>query len=291
MLPPRTLLAPVDFSDASRASLRCAARLAQRWTASLRVVHVLDPLLAAAAQARRIDLDGSTREELQAFCRSAVLDAGVTPAIEVAVGPPAETICNLASTRGADLIVVGARGLSGLDRLLMGSTTERVIRLARTSVLTVPGRLPGDDVMAWGPVIAALADPGRPEPVVPAAAALAVSLGASLEVVHVVAPLPAPGRWRAEAESVQRARIDEARRTLAAALHGAGDIEPGNVRVVGGAVADTLAAEASRHTKSLALLIMGRAAPGRGPAPGTVASRVIARATAPVMEYLPDESS
>ena len=61
MIPPRTILAPVDFSDASRVSLEHAARLAARWTATLHVMHAIDPLLAAAAGARHLDLAGTTR--------------------------------------------------------------------------------------------------------------------------------------------------------------------------------------------------------------------------------------
>ena len=74
MIPPRTILAPVDFSDASRASLQCAARLAAQWTATLHVMHAIDPLLAAAASAQQVDLEGETRAELRAFLEAAAPD-------------------------------------------------------------------------------------------------------------------------------------------------------------------------------------------------------------------------
>lgn len=286
MIPPRTILAPVDFSDASRASLQCAAALAARWGASLHVVHVLDPLLATAAQMRHFDLVSDARDELEAFCRESRLN-GAAPALHVGVGAAADVICETADVQGADLIVPGSRGLSGLNRLMMGTTVEKVIRRAHTSVLTVPGGYSADEGADWGPVIAAIEDPAHPQPVAVAAAALARALEAPLHLVHVVPPLPALARWRAEADDVSHARSDEAQRTLAAAIAGLDGVEPSNVNIANGIVADELAAEAGRHPRSMPFLVLGRAAPGRGHAPGSVASRVIARATAPVWVYLP----
>jgi nucleotide-binding universal stress UspA family protein len=286
MIPPRAILAAVDFSDASRASLHCAAALARRWSAALHVVHVLDPLLAVAAQMRHIDLVADTRQELLDFCRGIPLAEGRAPALHVVSGSAAQSICDTAAAQGADLIVAGSHGLSGLNRLVMGTTVEHVIRRSHVSVLTVPGRFPAEGVAEWGPVIAAVEDPGHPEPIARAAATLAGALDAPLHLVHVVPPLPALARWQAEADAVHRAKIDEARRTLAAAVRGLDGVEPANVHVADGAVADALAAEARRHTGSMPLLVLGRAMPGHGHTPGSVATRVIAHATAPVWIYL-----
>ena len=56
MMPPRSILAAVDFSAPSRVALEFAARLANHCQASLHVLYVEDPLLAAAAKAQGIDL-------------------------------------------------------------------------------------------------------------------------------------------------------------------------------------------------------------------------------------------
>jgi nucleotide-binding universal stress UspA family protein len=285
MFPARTVLAPVDFSDASRGSLHYAARLARRWNATLHVMHALDPLLAAAAQTRRLDLVAGTRDELESFCASAGVHDDVGATFHVAVGPAAATICDTAIELRSDLIVAGSSGLSGLNRLVMGTTVEHVIRGARVPVLAVAGRSPGDDVSHWGPVIAAVDDPAAPQAVTRGAAAFASSLGAALHVVHVVPPLTAPARWRGDADAVWQTRCNAARRELTAALRDS-DVEPQNVHVVGGSVPDALAGEASRHTHTMPILVLGRARPGDGHAPGSVASRVIARATAPVLVYL-----
>ena len=136
-------------------------------------------------------------------------------------------------------------------------------------------------------MIAALERPDDPGLVATAAAALAASLDAPFHVVHVVPPLAAAARWRAEADAVLHARIDDARRRLTAAMGGLGGLAPANVHVTTGPVADTLAAEVSRYSGTTALLVLGRDEPGSGHAPGSVASRVIARATAPVWVHLP----
>jgi nucleotide-binding universal stress UspA family protein len=287
LIPPRTILAPTDFSDASRASLHCAARLASLWNARLHVLHVLDPLLVAAARTRHIDLAGDAREELATFVNAAVPGDGLAPSLHVAVGAAAAGICDAADAHSADLVVIGSRGLSGLNRLMMGTTAEHVIRRAHTSVLTVSGRCPGDGVPGWGPVIAALDNPAVPGSVATAASILATSLGAPWHVVHVVPPLPALTRWRETADEAAQLLVDDARRQLAAALSAHGGATPDNVHVTSGPVADALAAEVGRYTGTLPLLVLGRAAPGQGAAPGSVASRVIARATAAVWVFLP----
>jgi len=85
--------------------------------------------------------------------------------------------------------------------------------------------------------------------------------------------------------AVWEMRCDDARRALTATLRGL-DVQAENVHVTGGSVPDALAAEATRHPRTMPILVMGRAQPGHGQAPGSVASRVIARAAAPVLVYL-----
>jgi nucleotide-binding universal stress UspA family protein len=288
MIPPRTILAPVDFSDASRSSLRCAAQLADRWTAALHVLHAVDPLLAAAARAQQLDLEDDVLGELLAFVKEAVPDAAPAAQCHVGVGGAVDVIGELADRIGADLIVAGTRGLSGLNRLVMGTTIEHVIRRARRSVLTVPGQHPEGNVSTWGPIIAAVEDPDDPGEVARAAAVLASSFRAPLHLVHVVPPLAATERWRATADAVLRGRVDDARRVLTAAAASLQPPRPANLHVASGPVADTLAAEVSRHSGAMAFLVLGRSDAGGSRAPGSVATRVIARATAPVWMHVPD---
>ena len=70
--------------------------------------------------------------------RNLMADASeVTWEAEVASGPAAETIVQIAQERAADLIVMGTHGRTGLRHLLLGSVAEKVVRLAPCPVLTV----------------------------------------------------------------------------------------------------------------------------------------------------------
>lgn len=63
--------------------------------------------------------------------------AGVSTEFTQLAGSPGKTICDLASDWGADLIVMGRRGRSGLSELILGSVSNYVLHHARCSVLTV----------------------------------------------------------------------------------------------------------------------------------------------------------
>jgi nucleotide-binding universal stress UspA family protein len=112
----------------------------------LRIVAVL-PLLGRSGQAGRpvgpADLKalcaqqlGEIREPL-AELLTAWAKIGRACAADVETGDPADTLLRIAAERRADLIVVGARGLSGRDRYQLGSVSEKVVHHARCSVLVV----------------------------------------------------------------------------------------------------------------------------------------------------------
>ncbi len=141
----KRILCPSDFSDCSRAALEFAIELAQRLGASIRVVHVFqlpqyagfeDGLTMAAASAEIFTtLRKKTEEQLRAeleLCRT----AGVTATAEQVDGVPHAEIVRLSEQ--ADLVVMGTHGRTGLPRLVLGSAAERVVRLAKCPVLTVP---------------------------------------------------------------------------------------------------------------------------------------------------------
>ena len=67
------------------------------------------------------------------------IDAGVEAEFMQQPGSPGRIICDLAQTWGADLLVMGRRGRSGLDELLLGSVSNYVLHHAPCSVLVVQG--------------------------------------------------------------------------------------------------------------------------------------------------------
>jgi nucleotide-binding universal stress UspA family protein len=293
MLPPRIVLAAVDFSESSRSALIFAARLAKHAGARLHVVHAQDPLLVSAARSTGIDLEAETRAELSAFMQNAPPAGEWSPFHEVAEGPAAGVICAVADRENADVIVVGAHGMSGVGRALFGSTTEDLLREADHSVVVVPDawtppRQDANDLTGVGPVVVGI------EPTPPALAAaragreLATLLGARLELLHVVPPPSVLARWSAHAEVALRQRLDDARERLASAA-ALRDFAPGAVHITSGPVAEHLA-DAVRVTGDRhPLLVIGRRTHGeRGDAPGRIATRVLALTEAPVLTYLAD---
>lgn len=146
------ILCPTDFSDFSRNALEHALALASAFGASVTALHVMpqtlmhpelfpylkEPILVPPeirerAQERLDQLGNDV--ELGGVAFDAVLESG----------DATHRILSLAESLPADLLVVGTRGRGGLERLLLGSVTERLLWKARTPTLVVerpPSRSP-----------------------------------------------------------------------------------------------------------------------------------------------------
>jgi universal stress protein A len=293
MIPPKVVLAAVDFSESSRRALTFAARLARHAHARLHVVHAQDPLLASAARAAGVDIDVETRAELSTFMQNAPPAGDWSPFLEVADGTAVSVLCDTADRENADVIVVGAHGMSGIGRLMFGSTTEGVLRGADHSVLVVPDSWtppsPGaDDLSGMGPVVAGV----EPTPAAIAAAhaahELARLLGTSLQLLHVVPPPSVLSRWSAHAETAQRQRLDDARARLREAAVKR-NVTADKIRVTSGPVPEQLAEAVREEGNQHPLLVLGRRTRAeRGGTPGSTAMRVLTLAEVPVLMYLPD---
>lgn len=136
------ILAPVDFSSHTEFGVRTAVDLARRFSAELHLVHVIDipiipeiygPVATPAVDAKRAAAKAT--ERLGELAQALAPEMKVRT--QVRVGGAAHEILGAAEERGIDLIVLPTHGFSGLDRLLMGSVTEAVLRRARCPVLTL----------------------------------------------------------------------------------------------------------------------------------------------------------
>ena len=129
-----------DGSDHARKALAYARDLAKLHDAKLFVIHAypsvsdllgykeFDAVLARRlADANKIIEEAGKELEL----------AGLTFQTELLEGPMAEAIINVAETRGADLIILGARGMSSIEGLLLCSVSQKVIHHATCPVLVV----------------------------------------------------------------------------------------------------------------------------------------------------------
>ena len=147
---PRRILVPVDFSDSSARALRHATKRAAETGGSLIIVHVVpaDYGWSGIGREESRDLDrslqGQAADGLRAFADENV-GKNVPADMEVRVGQPAEEIVAAARESKCDSIMLSTRGLTGLDRYLIGSVAHRVAQLAPCPVVLVrPGtRSPG----------------------------------------------------------------------------------------------------------------------------------------------------
>jgi len=292
MMPPRVILAAVDFSDPSRIALAYGAALARRTGAELHVVHAEHPLLAQAARQSGFSLSKDTEEELHRFVKS-VSAASIVPTRHhhVRTGPAVEVIVDSAQECGADLIVVGSHGMSGAERIVFGSTTEALLRRALISVLVTPRewnvRTNDIDDEPMGPVVAGVDFTAESVEAAKAACMLAGAIGAKLEIVHVVPELPVIARWRPHADAATREHAAVARRELEALAQSLACpvLTTANVEI--GVVAERIADAAAPSASRRPILVLGRRAPGeRGGAPGATAYRVLALANVPVLMHV-----
>lgn len=145
MQPPKTILCPTDFSEPSRRALKYAVSLGSRYQARLIVQHVQPPLQTAYygyALAANVGQDYEENLRQQALTVMHELVEEVIgeklPYQEIlSIGSPTGQILACAEDENVDLIVMGTHGRSGLERFMLGSVTEKIIRKARCPVLAV----------------------------------------------------------------------------------------------------------------------------------------------------------
>lgn len=151
MFHPRVILCPTDFSENSAAALRVASDLARQNQAALIVLHVADTLgpesLGYGEAETRLQPEGHVAELRQELHRLAPAEPGLEPHYLLREGDPAAVIEQVVREQHCDLVVLGTHGRTGLDRLLMGSTAERIIRRCPCPALVVkyPRRPEGTD--------------------------------------------------------------------------------------------------------------------------------------------------
>jgi nucleotide-binding universal stress UspA family protein len=135
MLPIQTILHPTDFSERSGYAFQLACSLARDRGARLIVLHAMPVPLV---QEKR----GYREEMARELNRLGAPDAQVRVEHRLEEGDPATQILRVAQESGCDLIAMGSHGRTGLDRLLMGSVAEQVVRGAFCPVLTVKAPFP-----------------------------------------------------------------------------------------------------------------------------------------------------
>ncbi|WP_435102135.1 universal stress protein [Halarchaeum sp. P4] len=143
------ILLPVDGSEGASPVLHHAAELAQWADATVRVLHVADTTRDSVTTVGKTVVDALVQqgEEIVAEAAETFETLGVEHDTVVVQGGPAETVVEYADAEGFDLVVMPTHGRTGLKRHLLGSVTEKVVRLTDVPVLTA--RLPEEGRIAF----------------------------------------------------------------------------------------------------------------------------------------------
>ena len=143
----RSILVPIDFSDSARAVIEWAAHLAGEQQSKLVLLHAYHlPVEFQQLEGAYLPPDfwtnvkAEARESLARY-ETELRENGCSVESVVREGYAATAIVDEANERGADLIVIGTHGLSGLKHMLLGSVAERVVHKAPCPVLTVKAGL------------------------------------------------------------------------------------------------------------------------------------------------------
>lgn len=136
----RHILVPIDFSDSSRQAVAFAVPLARKFGATITLVHVVQPVVYPDEVGPWVVseqfVSKASSKELAAWGRK-LLPAALLGKTLVRFGQPYHEISEAARTQKVDLLVITTHGRTGLQRALLGSTAERVVRHAPCPVLTV----------------------------------------------------------------------------------------------------------------------------------------------------------
>jgi nucleotide-binding universal stress UspA family protein len=131
----KKILFPTDFSHLSDAALDHASALARDTGATLLIVHVEEPPMAYGGGEMYYGIPEPDRDEVRRMTEAVrPTDPEVRFEHRLVDGSPAEEIVRVAEEEQVDMIVIGTHGRTGIKRLLMGSTAEQVMRLAKCPV-------------------------------------------------------------------------------------------------------------------------------------------------------------
>jgi nucleotide-binding universal stress UspA family protein len=134
------ILVPTDGSDASNRALEHAVDLASQYGATIHVLYVVDAGSYASLDVGTEMVVSALREEgetVTAAAEETVTAAGLDCRSTVVEGGVHRELLDYVAGHDVDLIVMGTHGRRGIDRYLLGSVTERIVRTSPVPVLTV----------------------------------------------------------------------------------------------------------------------------------------------------------
>lgn len=153
----KKILIPTDFSDEANLALEFGIELAQRNNFLLKLVHVYEYPMSTAYTS--LDVGGPDPLESEfatkAMNRNKLLleesvqmvkDRAVQVEYELKIGNPFINVSNELDSQGYELVIMGSKGTSGIEEMLIGSNTEKVVRHAKCPVICIKKAVKVDDI-------------------------------------------------------------------------------------------------------------------------------------------------
>lgn len=294
------ILCPTDFSASSRHALDHAIKIARWYDSRITALHVIHvpivpeppPSILAAGYAGATAVGTSTYQVCEADVRVWVAPAqraGIKTDVSVDEGNAARRILEHALSLRANLIVMGTHGLTGADRAMLGSVTEKVLRQASCPVLTVPPVVAAAPKVPYKRLLCAVDFSESSLSALRYAVSLAEEADASLTILHVF-DWPRDGDLlveRFDTKEFRRVVEDDARARLDALV--SDDVRqwcsPSTMVAYGKPYREILDLAAKEETD---LIVMG--VRGRNPLDltlfGSTTNHVVRRATCPVLTLM-----
>jgi nucleotide-binding universal stress UspA family protein len=267
MTPYKHLLCPVDFSESSRRALEWSSRFSKSVGARLSVVHVVDTELLSIGNLVAVP---NAFDELRRRAEEAVAELKskmdlAHAEVGIVEGVPEDVLVDRAHRESVDLLVMGTHGLSGFQKFLLGSVTEKVLHRVKVPLLSISPNVEGSHAELRDPRAILMAIDFGPESqaVVRHGIWLAEHYRAKLIALHVVrVPYVVLNEssfepmTRLEVERLTDSLVSKRREDLEALLPPSAGEREGVVRV-GGASFDTLRDFVSERSVDLVILGAG----------------------------------
>lgn len=296
----KRILCAVDLSAFTPPTLACAETLAQSLQGELMVFHAVhfpqdglyntDAMLERPAKTRRLEERAETR------IRRILAHTRIPWRLEIAPGEPVDQILGASRSSQTDMVVCASHGLSGVQRIVLGTVVERLARRLEVPLLVVRP-LPADGRSApswrWPPERLLVGCPLRPEvdPTVETAVGLSRRLGARTHLVHAMAsplnpalvePTEAP---YAEAQERLQQRLGEQLRAQAL------DAASTDATLAPGTAGEVLCDLARRHSGSMMVVGVRPRGVWNKRVIGSTTEWVLRRAPCPVLVVPPFRSA
>jgi len=226
----RRILCPVDFSDASRHAFDHAIAIADWYGSTITALHVFSPTMlpdqstVLAGLPTLLPLTDDDRRAVETRLRQWVGSPASARTTDILLEEgynPAARILERAASLPADLIVMGTHGRTGIDRAVLGSVTEKVLRKASCLVLTVPPPVARATKPPYKRLLCPIDFSASSIAALQFACSIAKESDAGVTLMHVFESPVEDGDWPAEQFDTPEYRLkrtDDARRRLEALI-------------------------------------------------------------------------